>query len=241
MGSMTASDILETWEWGRSRHPIDRALAILATAMPEASHNDLIALPIGRRDTQLLRIRAETFGPVLDGHSRCASCDEQLEFEIGIDQILGEDVGGTGTTERAYMLDVDGTRYSFRLPNSSDLAAAVACGDAEAARGLIARRCLVDRYPDDGPIPSDHLTALSGEMARLDPHADITFRLDCPLCGHAGEASLDIVSFLWSEIDSAARRLVRDVHVLASAYGWSEADILAMSETRREAYIELAS
>jgi hypothetical protein len=33
--------------------------------------------------------------------------------------------------------------------------------------------------------------------------------------------------------------MVREVHRMASAYGWREADILAMSAFRRQRYLEL--
>jgi hypothetical protein len=32
---------------------------------------------------------------------------------------------------------------------------------------------------------------------------------------------------------------LRDVHELASAYGWRESEILALSPQRRQAYLEL--
>jgi hypothetical protein len=34
---------------------------------------------------------------------------------------------------------------------------------------------------------------------------------------------------------------MRDVHQLASAYGWSEHDILTMSAGRRQLYLELVA
>jgi len=37
-------------------------------------------------------------------------------------------------------------------------------------------------------------------------------------------------------LSARARRLLRDVHELARAYGWSERDILELSLTRRLAY-----
>ncbi len=43
---------------------------------------------------------------------------------------------------------------------------------------------------------------------------------------------------LWSEVESWAWRTLFDVHVLASAYGWSEAAVLALGP-RRDLYLEL--
>jgi hypothetical protein len=47
----------------------------------------------------------------------------------------------------------------------------------------------------------------------------------------------DIVTFLWREIENLAGHLLRDVHTLASAYGWRESDILALSAARRDFYL----
>jgi hypothetical protein len=51
----------------------------------------------------------------------------------------------------------------------------------------------------------------------------------------------DVVSYLWGEIEDWAERLLRDVHSLAAAYGWSERDIVGMSALRRRLYLELAN
>ena len=74
---------------------------------------------------------------------------------------------------------------------------------------------------------------------RLQADAEISIELICPECGTSRSVDLDIGRFLWTEIRSAAMRLMRDVHVLASAYGWQESAILAMSDTRRRTYLEM--
>jgi hypothetical protein len=61
--------------------------------------------------------------------------------------------------------------------------------------------------------------------------------LSCPVCSCAWSESFDIVSFFWSELAAWSSRMLDQVHRLASAYGWSEASILAMSPYRREVYL----
>jgi len=51
--------------------------------------------------------------------------------------------------------------------------------------------------------------------------------------------TFDILTYLWSEIEDWAQRLLLEVHTLALAYGWSERDILAMSPRRRRLYLEM--
>jgi hypothetical protein len=90
-------------------------------------------------------------------------------------------------------------------------------------------------------LPQDVVDAVTDRMAEGDPLADIQVAVSCPICNHIWRAALDIVSFLWSEIDNLAARLLRDVHTLASAYGWREKDILALSPGRRQFYLAAVS
>lgn len=76
-------------------------------------------------------------------------------------------------------------------------------------------------------------------MAQLDPQGDIQLTLACPKCSHEWLSPLDIVSYLWREINTWAGRTLNEIHLIASAYGWREADILALSPRRRQTYLEL--
>jgi hypothetical protein len=61
----------------------------------------------------------------------------------------------------------------------------------------------------------------------------------CPTCETSWQATLDIVEFIWAEIDVRARRLLWEVHTLAAAYGWSESETLLLSPARRALYVEM--
>ena len=51
---------------------------------------------------------------------------------------------------------------------------------------------------------------------------------------------MDVGSFVWAELHAHGRRVLREVDVLARAYGWTEAEVLALGERRRAAYLALA-
>jgi len=72
-----------------------------------------------------------------------------------------------------------------------------------------------------------------------DPQADLQLAMVCPQCAHRWTTTFDIASFFWTELNAWALRLLREVHTLASVYGWSEAEILDLSPTRRKAYLEM--
>lgn len=142
---------------------------------------------------------------------------------------------------------VEGYQIKFRLPNSGDFSALSHERDAAVMRTRLLERCLLEASASEGEslrleqLPETALQAMVREMERADPQSNLQVSLTCPACGHCWEALFDIVSFLWAEINNWAERTLRSVHLLARAYGWREADILAMSPTRRQMYLEMAS
>jgi hypothetical protein len=234
-------DVLALWEAGVGRGPVERPLALLAAAEPGRSWDELASLPIGRRDAALLALRERFFGRPMPGTVACPDCGESLEFEL---DVRGLRDGAEIADEEGDEICIDGRRYTFRLPDSTDLAAIAACTDIEAARALLARRCLVGAA-DEGPASADEpltgevVEALAARLAERDPLAHLELDLECPACGHGWRTGLDIADFLWTEVGAEAQRLLRDVDTLARAYGWAEADILGMSAARRQAYLEM--
>ena len=88
-------------------------------------------------------------------------------------------------------------------------------------------------------LSDDVLDALSADLSRMDPQADVWVSLDCAECGHEWSSPFDVTEYLWAELDAYTRRLLRDVHALAAAYGWSEDQVLAVGPMRRQCYLEL--
>ena len=82
-------------------------------------------------------------------------------------------------------------------------------------------------------------TAISRTVASTDPLAEIELKLNCPECTAPWSAPFDIVSFLWNELDDWASGILNQVHMLASNYGWSESEIVALSPQRRQHYQDL--
>ena len=61
--------------------------------------------------------------------------------------------------------------------------------------------------------------------------------LSCPDCSHHWLASFDSAGFLLQEVAGYVERVLDEVHLLASAYCWSEATILSMESSRRKGYL----
>jgi hypothetical protein len=244
MRPLSAHDLLKVWEVGEGQHPLDRALLLLAAAYPELTWDELAALSIGQRDARLLTLRERTSGPNLNGFAECPRCAERLIFDVAVADLLVGVEPEAG--DEARELVTEDLTLRFRLPNSRDLAAVLDCRDPVTAREVLARRCVLEASRDGAPVaasglPAEATTRLARRMAECDPQAEVLLDLRCPTCDHAWQALFDIVTFFWAELAAQAKRLLREVHTLARAYGWSEADVLDMSARRRQFYLEMAT
>jgi hypothetical protein len=237
----TAADLLNVWERGRSQSPVDRALSLLQVATRESPREALAQFAIGRRDAELLKLREKIFGPRMTGETDCPACGQQMEMNFTVAEVQTIPLPELPETCTEIFGDYE---ISFRLPNSSDLAALVPGDDLAVQKRLLVQRCVLSTKYSDHLVTSEQLdeetvTALSERMSELDPQGDVQLTLSCPQCSHRWDAPLDIASFVWSEIHAWAVRLLREVHSLASTYGWRESEILAMGSWRRQAYLEL--
>ena len=85
------------------------------------------------------------------------------------------------------------------------------------------------------------LAAAAAAMAAADPQAAMTLDVDCPGCGAAVSTAWDVAPFFWAELHAWALRVLREVHTLAAAYGWTEATTLNLSAHRRRLYLQMVS
>jgi hypothetical protein len=244
MRPLSAYDLLRVWEVGEDQHPLDRALTLLAATCPELTWDELAALSIGQRDARLLTLREQISGPRLNGFVECPRCAERLEFDVAVADLRVMEAPDLG--EEAWELVTGGLALRFRLPNSRDLAAVLGCQDPTAARNQLVQRCVLEASRDGVPVAASELSAdvvtrLARRMSECDPQAEVLLNLSCPVCDYAWKALFDIVAFFWAELAAQAKRLLREVHALARAYGWSEADVLDMSARRRRFYLEMAT
>ena len=242
MQALSASKMLSVWERALGRTTPERALALLAAACPEMSAEDLGALSVGRRDQLLIALRERTFGSRLTSLAACDACGESLELVFDCSDIS---TGEETQVPAELSIEREGYEARFRLPNSGDLVAVARCDDAETARRSLLERCVTTASREGSLVPPAELPntvveAVEARMSDADPQADVRLALDCPACGHKFLAAFDVVAYFWSEINAWAYRLLGEVHTLASAYGWREEDILAMSPWRRRIYLEMA-
>ena len=238
MRALSAGELLTVWEQGLMEQPVQQALALLRAALPEITDSQLAQLSIGHRDALLLTLRERIFGSQIQSIATCGKCGERLELTFEIENIR---ISTPTKPLETCSVQVDSWEVEFRLPNSLDLMAIASHDNSQSA---LLERCLLqvrerEEIQPIAKLPTQIASAVVIQMAKLDPQADVQLNLCCPACSHKWLSAFDIVSFFWSEIHAWAIRTLREVHILASAYGWGEAEILTMSPYRRRLYLEM--
>lgn len=254
--AVLTKDVLATWEAGVAVGTAERALLLHALARPSASIDDLLATAVGERDAELFGLRRSLFGERLDVMITCPDCGEQLECDLLIGELLGDgadlnpadgsDAEPPGSARR---VDTGAWSVEFRLPTAGDLAFVAglddtAFDDVDAARRALLSRIVLraersGKLVDAARIPATVQRRIAEAAAQADPAADIRLTMPCPECSRQIRAGLDIAGYLWHELDTWARATLSDIHLLASCYGWSESEILALSPRRRRYFVEL--
>lgn len=236
MRDLSAAELLDIWDRGQGMRPVDRALLLLSGGEGEA-------LPLGQANRRLLELRARAFGPRLDVRVDCATCGERLELSLDAAELTAPAAAGSAAAE--VRVEHQGWRVTGRLLTPGDLRDAAELGDEEAARAALVRRAVRQAAHRGRPVQADALPpevveALGARMLESDPLAELLLEMECPDCGARWEAPLEPAEFLWAEVEAEAARLLREVHALARAYGWSEPQVLALTAPRRRAYLEMA-
>lgn len=241
MHSLSVPELLGVWESGITQDPVERALTLLAAACPETPRDDLAALPIGTRDGTLLTLRECTFGPHMSSLTECPHCGKRVELSFDVSSVR---VSPELEPTQDMVIGVAGYDLQVRPPNSLDVATIAGEPAVERKRRLLFERCLVVARRNGQPaaigdLPPEAIDVVAERLAEADPQADVKLDIRCPFCGNGWRKTFDIVTFFWSEIEAWAGRILREVHTLATAYGWSERDVLELSPVRRQFYLEM--
>lgn len=227
MEAIDTGRLLGAWEQGQTQHPLHRALTLLRAGTPELTIDSLASLPVGERDWRLIELRRRIFGSRFDAVAACPGCGEKLELGFSAAELPER-----GNPPLTIEVMVDGRNVAVRLPNTADLLEVASEAPERRVPALLAR-CAGEE------LSGSAAETVQLKMAEIDPAAGIELDLTCPGCDHHWTGFFDIASYLWTELNDYAARLLRETHTLARAYSWNEADILALSPRRRQVYLDL--
>ncbi len=243
MAAIPGWRLVEAWERGRQAPAPVRALTLLQLAQPDQTIEQLATIPVGERDRRLLRLREELCGGAFEASATCPRCGELLEAAFAAEEVSR----WTRVPLETPVVEVAAgeLELTVRFPTTADVMEASRAGSREGARAVLARKCTVairkgeEKATVNGELPERVVAAIEESLAEADPVGDLKVALRCPGCDYAWEVQFDAATYLWDEVETRARRALRETHALARAYGWSEAEILNLSEFRRQCYLEL--
>jgi len=239
MRRLTPPELMAVWDAAQTLPPAARPLALLSAGCPDREPDEMGQLAIGRRDGLLLTMREWTFGTRILALAECPACGQAVELDFHIDDVRSRAAPAHDTIS----VDVGGYVVEVAMPTAADVEAAGCERDAAAALSRLLERCVVSaahgaRLVSAAELPATVVAEIDRRLAAADPQADIELAVRCPTCSHHWPAMFDIGAFFWSELEAWCGRVLREVHTLALAYGWSETEVLALSPQRRRRYLE---
>jgi len=219
------TDFLALWDQGVDEHPLDRAIGLVSAA-EGIPRSEAAAMPIDARDRALFRFCAGQFGSAIRLVATCSECEADSEIEFSVSEVLA-----LAPPPDRFVVSYRGQEIACRSPNSVDLAGVLT--------SPAPRKALLGGLIAAGEADDELLDAAEAALADRAGIATLSLANDCPECGAVTDVQFDILDYAWRLITSEARSLLRDIHVLARAYGWTSAEILALSPRRRAAHIAM--
>jgi hypothetical protein len=235
---------------------VDRDTALLGSLVcgPEGNaitRTQFLDLSMGDRELLLLLVRRRLFGNIMQCVLKCPSCDEKLDVELKVDDLIVES-NAVQQIRYEELIEAEGTwfRVTFHLPTAGDVEKALRpAADIEGTARALARGCIdsVSRVSDEPGStqeekeewPDSVLRKISARIEQLDPQAEIELQSNCPACGYEFKQPVDPGGYLVHELAARQRVKYQEVHELARAYHWSEAEILSMGSRKRQIYLDL--
>lgn len=257
---LTGEDEAFLLETGAAHPPARRTTLLLSRCLKRLGPWEPVpaeavrSLCVGDREALLLHLRRLSLGDRLQGVLRCPEpgCGERMDLDLDARDLLLPPYPDAAPWHEAVLEEGDAVwRVRFRLPTGADQeeAAALARTDAAAAADRMLRLCIARIERIDGgdsgeggavdEIPAAVADRLAARMAELDPQAELTLQLSCPVCGRDFSTLFDVAAWLFQELAGAAASLWREVHRLALSYHWSEAEILRLTGRKRRLYLGL--
>lgn len=189
---------------------------------------------LGRRLQGLLAVTAAGDVMSLTMRQRCMCCDEVLEIPIDLETFtceaaVGEFESSMPSGQRVHVLLPTGRHQQDWLHTGGVTIRAM-------ARDLI-RSIDGAEVPPDWEIPADWVEVIGDWLEQHDPLTALELLARCPECDVEVTIELDLEGLLLEQLQSRQMETLREIHVLASSYHWSEREILEMPVWRRRHYV----
>lgn len=163
----------------------------------------------------------------------CSECAERFDLELEL-AAVPRGSAGKGFPEVEVTTSL-GPRH-FEAPNGRHEEAFAAQRGSEPRRSFAALCSLADDpWGEAQRFGERDLELIDSALETISPEVADGVEATCPDCRGRTRVRIDPLTFAFPRSDM----ILRDVHTIARAYHWKEADILALPSQRRQAYAAL--
>jgi hypothetical protein len=155
--------------------------------------------------------------------------------EVAAVQLTAHELATFARERSGGRLHVDVAGLHVRLPTGEDQLRWRALGHELARAPDLARRVL--EVLADDVVPPERVVEVERALADADPLIEFLLETACPACTAPLAGEIDLEALALGRLRRVQRTLLEDVHVLALAYHWNEADIAGLPAWRRAEYL----
>ncbi|UAK23299.1 hypothetical protein [Sphingomonas nostoxanthinifaciens] len=231
MQALGPNDLIAAWDGGALDEAAHARLGrVLARALPGAA---IERDTLGRRNQRLIALHGLLLGGAIEAVAACPVCGAANELNVPTDAIAAL---GSPAADARVPVASGPAALSARLPCMADLAA-IASVSPEDAPVALAAACL----GSGAEVTPELVAALEAAFEMADPAAVVRLATACAECGQPMAVEVDLAAFVATAIERLVERHLREIDLIARAYGWTEAEILSLSPARRARYVALLS
>jgi hypothetical protein len=200
-------------------------------------HNDQYwwSQTVGTRIAALLRLMAATDAVNhLNLLTRCQdpACGERFEFELPLSLVVNY-----VPEKNIVQVVLDGTRaVSLRHPNGQDLREWRRQSPTSRKAAITA---MLQSLVIEGQVTHEDEPIIAEALSIIDPLVAFAVSCVCPICAFPNEVTVDLEDIALTHFKRRQLVLLHEIHELASRYGWTEAEILAIQPGRRARYLTM--
>lgn len=197
-----------------------------------------IELSIGKRIECLLLLAAGGWEKTLSLVFKCQGCGEDLELDLTVEEL--SDVQREADKIETIGVDLEGGRIEFRKPQGRDQevwARTVFRDEQDAAARMISALVVTPDFTT--ALDTDAVHEIERIFEDADPLVNFHCRVRCGECARLNGYRVDLMETALAMLSRMQTQLIHAIHRMASHYHWSEEDVLAVPEWRRQLYLQL--
>lgn len=228
-------------EAAQTNGPRPQRVTAILSAMCETLGGDaadaalLRRVSVAGREWLLLRAGLQFYRGSNWFEASCPACSAHFDLECDLREVPANAAGeGFPTVE---VETGRGTRI-FEAPNGAH-EEAIAEHRADNPRRELVGLCGMarDAEAEAARFSAADIDLIDSALEAISPEIATDVATVCPECGEPTRLAIDPLAFAFP----APARILRDVAVIAQAFGWSEDAILSLPSHRRNTYVSLAS